>query len=94
MTYEIAVLPEAENDLDSLDEQQFDRLMNKLDEIVLNPLIPSKKLRKFTRCYKIRIGEIRAIYQVNIKTKEIILVAVGKREDSEAYKKAKKRVKD
>lgn len=92
MTCEIAVLPEAEDDLDSVSDQQFDRLMNKLDEVVENPIVQSRKLRGMPRCYKIRIGEIRAVYQVNKEKTEVLLVAVGKREDSEAYKKAKERI--
>lgn len=95
MTYKVKFRTDALkewNHLDQLIQQQFTR---KLKMCVENPHIPSAKLQKMPDCYniKLRASGFRLVYQVVNDELIIAVVAVGKREHSEVYNLASKRLR-
>jgi len=80
------------NSLDKAIQQQFARKLKKCAE---SPHIPSAKLRGMPDCYKIKLraAGFRLVYQVIDDELIIAVVAVGKREHSEVYKLASKRLR-
>ena len=66
----------------------------KLKEILQNPKIESNRLSGLPNCYKIKLRSAgyRLVYQVNDDQITILVLAVGKRERSVAYEKAKDRL--
>lgn len=66
----------------------------KLKERLTSPRIEADKLSGMTDCYKIKLRSAgyRLVYQVVDNKLVITVVAVGKRERSEAYTAAQKRV--
>lgn len=78
--------------LDNAVQQQFAKKLHKCRE---NPHIPSAKLRGLPDCYKIKLraSGFRLVYQVIDDALVIAVVAVGKRENSEAYMLASERLR-
>jgi mRNA interferase RelE/StbE len=78
--------------LDNAIQQQFARKLQKCRE---NPHIPSARLRCLPDCYKIKLraSGFRLVYQVIEDVLVIAVVAVGKRENSEAYMLASERLR-
>lgn len=94
MSYSLNILRTAQNDFNQLERKESDQLRKKLTKILENPHIKANKLRGMPNCYKIKLraAGMRGVYQVNDQTVTVLLVAVGKRKDSEAYDKAKQRI--
>lgn len=95
MTYRVKFRTDALKEWNALDkfiQQQFAR---KLKTCAENPHIPSAKLREMPGCYKIKLraSGFRLVYQVIDDELIIAVVAVGKREHSEVYNLASKRLR-
>lgn len=72
--------------------QQFKK---KLAEILANPRVEANRLRDLPDCYKIKLRSAgyRLIYQVIDQEVVVFVVAVDKRENEAAYRKAEDRLK-
>ena len=72
--------------------QQFKK---KLAEILDNPRIEANRLRELPDCYKVKLRSAgyRLIYQVIDQDIVVFVVAIDKRENEAAYRKASKRLK-
>ena len=72
--------------------QQFKK---KLAEVLSNPRVEANRLREFRDCYKIKLRSAgyRLIYQVIDQEIVVFVVAVDKRENEAAYRKAQERLK-
>ena len=72
--------------------QQFKK---KLAEILVNPRVEANRLRDLPDCYKIKLRSAgyRLIYQVIDQEVVVFVVAVDKRENEAAYRKAEDRLK-
>lgn len=72
--------------------QQFKK---KLTEVLANPRVEANRLRDLPDCYKIKLRSAgyRLIYQVIDQEVVVFVVAVDKRENEAAYRKAEDRLK-
>ncbi len=70
--------------------QQF---KNKLAERLESPRVLADKLSGYEHRYKIKLRSVgyRLIYEVNDSEVTVLVLAIGKRERSEAYRRADKR---
>jgi mRNA interferase RelE/StbE len=85
-SYEIRWKRSAERDLRNIDPQQVHQIIKAVESLVDNPFPPQhRKLRGSERDYRTRVGDYRVIYQVDIKTKIVIIYHVRHRK--EAYRK-------
>lgn len=95
--YKVFCVKEAHDEWNNLNEIIREQFKGKLKELVLNPDIPSKRLHSpLNGYYKIvlRRAGYRLVYEI-VRSRVILLVwTVGKREDSEVYSTAQKRLKD
>lgn len=84
----------ARKEWDKLDATIRLQFAKKLKERLTSPRIEADKLSGMTDCYKIKLRSAgyRLVYQVFDNKLVITVVAVGKRERSEAYAVAQKRV--
>lgn len=95
MIYKVKFRTDALKEWNSLDrsiQQQFARKLKKCAE---NPHIPAARLKGMQNCYKIKLRSsgFRLVYQSFKDELIIAVVAVGKREHSEVYKLASKRLR-
>lgn len=89
-TYRLVFEAGARKDWDSLDHSIRERLKKELRERLVNPKVPSARLRDLPNCYKIKLGSpgFRLIYQVRDDQLIVLVIAIGKREREKAYAKA------
>ena len=95
MTYRLAFKTSAQKEWQKLDRPVREQFKKKLVERLEQPRIESARLAGLPDCYKIKLraAGYRLVYQVEDATITVIVVAVGKREDSVAYLAAAKRIK-
>lgn len=93
MTYELEFRKSALKEWRKLGATVQSQFKNKLEEVLLNPRIPSAKLSGASDLYKIKLRQsgYRLAYEVNDKIVTVSVVAVGKREGGKIYKAAIKR---
>lgn len=94
MTYELEFDPRALKEWQKLDQTIREQFKKKLAEVIKNPEIPVNKLSGYPNCYKIKLRKAgyRLVYQVKKDIVLVFVLAVGKRERSEAYHTAKARL--
>ncbi len=95
MSYKVKIREDAQKEWNNLDKTIKQQFAKKLKKCCENPHIPSAKLRGMPNCYKIKLraSGFRLVYQVIDDQLVIIVVAVGKRERSEAYNLASERLR-
>ena len=93
-TYRLEFLPSALKEWRKLGATVRNQFAKKLDERLAAPRIPAARLSEFPDCYKIKLRKAgyRLIYRVDDDRIVVLVIAVGKRERSEAYKAAAKRI--
>lgn len=94
MTYELIFDDEALKEWKKLQPQIREQFKTKLGERLKNPRVPKDKLSGMKDVYKIKLRSAgyRLAYRVNDKKIEVVVIAVGKRENNLIYEKLDKRV--
>jgi len=84
-SYKILWKKSTERDIREIDPQQISRLIEAVESLAQNPYPPQcHKLRGAQKLCRIRIGNYRVIYQVNVEEKTIIIYYIRHRR--EAYR--------
>lgn len=93
MTYKLQFVAAALKEWKKLDSVLQKQFKNKLAERLENPLVQKDKLSGWNNIFKIKLRSAgyRLIYEVNKKEITVLVLAIGKRERREAYRKAFKR---
>ena len=93
-TYELKFLESALKEWKRLDATVREQMKKKLAERLERPHVASARLRDLPDCYKIKLVALgyRLVYRVIDNELVVIVVAVGKREASEVYRSAQKRI--
>ena len=94
MNYELAFDPRALKEWQKLGVTVREQFKKKLEDVLKRPRNPSAKLRYLPDCYKIKLRTLgyRLVYQVNDKELLVLVIAIGKRENSAVYEDATKRL--
>ena len=93
-TYNLDFFKDAKKEWDRLDESIRSQFRKKLAQRLTNPRVPSARLSGMPDCYKIKLRSVgyRLIYQVEDETVTVVVVAIGKREHDDAYRRAAQRL--
>ncbi|MBA3448284.1 MAG: type II toxin-antitoxin system RelE/ParE family toxin [Pseudaminobacter sp.] len=93
MKYEVEFLASALREWKKLDANTREQFRKKLKERCDTPRVPSAKLRNAKDRYKIKLraAAYRLVYEVIDGELVVLVVAVGRRDRSEAYQVATKR---
>ncbi|MDO8626419.1 MAG: type II toxin-antitoxin system RelE/ParE family toxin [Candidatus Magasanikbacteria bacterium] len=88
MLFTIEVSRSAENDLALLDQQMAQRIADKLHWFIsqANPLYFAVRLRGTTKLYRFRIGDYRAIFEINKEGIITILLILRIKHRREVYR--------
>lgn len=85
-SYEIEWKHSAEKELRSIDRQYIPRILETVESLADNPFpLQHRKLHGVESSYRIRVGDYRVIYQVNLEEKLVVIYHVRHRK--EAYRK-------
>lgn len=89
-TYELEFVPSALKEWKKLGSTLREQFKNKLVERLQNPRVSKDRLSGGTNLYKIKLRSpgYRLVYEVNDARITILVLSVGKRENSAVYKKA------
>lgn len=84
------ITKEAETDIDNLDKQIRDRVLEKLKWMADNfeNMIPLPLGGKWRGFFKLRVGDWRIIYEINLSEKTVIIHQVNHR--NKIYKRRRK----
>jgi mRNA interferase RelE/StbE len=90
MNYKLKFLPTALREWKKLDNSIQLQFKKKLNGRLESPHVPSSQLSGFENHYKIKLraSGYRLVYEVIDKEIYILVIAVGKREKNQVYKKA------
>lgn len=90
MSYKVEFLSQALKEWESLDKSIKNQFLKKLKDRIKNPHIDSARLSGKKNRYKIKLNSIgyRLVYEVIDKELVVIVIAIGKRENSKVYKSA------
>ena len=93
MTYELAFVDEALKEWRKLGATIREQFKAKLSERLQNPKIPAARLHGSKERYKIKLRNagFRLVYEVRDSELVVLVVAVGKRDRDEVYRKAASR---
>jgi mRNA interferase RelE/StbE len=78
VTYAILLHPKAAKALNKIEEKT--RITNKLKQLQTNPQKAGKRL-KHCEFYSLRIGDYRAIYEIDPNQKQVIVLYIGHRKN-------------
>jgi mRNA interferase RelE/StbE len=93
-TYELKFRKTALKEWHQLDSTVRKQFLKKLAERLVTPHVESARLSGMVDCYKIKLvaSGYRLVYQVMDGELIVLVIAVGKREAHEVYKKARTRL--
>jgi mRNA interferase RelE/StbE len=80
--FDITLDKQADKFLRKCEQNLFDRIVKKMEELRINP-VPhnSKRVQGYNEpTFRIRIGDYRTLYRVNHEEKRIVVVKINKRE--------------
>lgn len=80
MKYNVHLHPKAADSLKSLDKLIKNRVKKRLNLLKEKPEAFGKRL-KYSPFWSLRIGDYRAIYEINNKEKKIIILFIGHRKN-------------
>jgi mRNA interferase RelE/StbE len=83
--YELYLERAAERDLKKIPKDLFQKILSHLKDLAVNPRPPgSRKIKSSSNDWRIRIGDYRVIYEIDEKTKAVMILRVRYRK--EAYR--------
>jgi len=96
MTYKLKFLHSAQKEWNKLGHNIREQFSKKLKQRLSNPIVPNDQLRGLENHFKIKLRSsgYRLVYKVREEQITICIVAIGKRDKSLVYKKAKSRKAD
>ena len=80
MKYRVEFVPSAARALKKLEHRTRLRVIRKIDSLSDDPRPPGVKLLSVEeRIYRVRVGDLRILFQINDKVLVILVVAIGHR---------------
>ncbi|MEB3218161.1 MAG: type II toxin-antitoxin system RelE family toxin [Sphaerospermopsis kisseleviana] len=83
MSYSVSFESESITDLDNLDQVVRLRILNKIQWLSVNfeQITPLSLTGQWSGFYKLRVGDYRVIYELDIEEQLIIIIRVGHRRE-------------
>jgi mRNA interferase RelE/StbE len=78
VTFTVLLHPKAAKALKKVDEQTRSRITEKLRELENHPEKAGKRL-KYSDFWSLRVGDYRAIYEINRNKNQVIILFIGHR---------------
>ncbi len=85
MPYKILIEKKAEKDLEKIPKELQIKIISKILELKDSPKLNARKISGSNNYYRIRIGDYRAVYEINNKRREIVLFIIRHR--NKVYRK-------
>ena len=88
MSYKLYFIKKSKKEWDRLNSTVREQFKKKLKKRLEEPIVPSDKLSGYENIYKIKLRSsgFRLAYEVREDKVIVVVLAIGKRENSEVYK--------
>lgn len=81
--YEVQWKKSAEKDIRAIDARQIPHLVKAVESLSTNPIpTQSRKLRYAERIYRLRVGQYRIVYEVDIDNRTVMIYHVRHRKNA------------
>ena len=81
-SYRIEWKSSVEKELKAIDRQHIPRILEVVESLAINPFPPqSRKLRDVEKSYRIRVGDYRVVYQVDVEEGMVTIYYIRHRKD-------------
>jgi len=80
MGFRVFLHPKVKKFVDKLDEETKEKIKNKLKDLKEYPEKRGEHL-KYSEFWKLRIEDYRAIYEIKVKEKKVIILFIGHRKN-------------
>ena len=81
-SYRIEWKSSAEKELKAIDRQHIPRILEAVKSLTINPFpTQSRKLRDVEKSYRIRVGDYRIVYQVDVEEVMVTIYHIRHRKD-------------
>ena len=81
-SYRIEWKSSAEKELKAIDRQHIPRILEAVESLTINPFpTQSRKLRDVEKSYRIRVGDYRIVYQVDVEEVMVTIYHIRHRKD-------------
>lgn len=81
MTYAVSILRRAQRELEDLPREMFPRLADALRALADEPRPPGCRKLAGRNAWRIRVGRFRVLYEVDDRTRRVLVVHVDHRRD-------------
>jgi len=81
MTYQVIIKRSAEKELDALPANLHERIVKRLLALEENPRPSGIKKLQGQESYRLQVGDYRALYTIDDKTKKVVVLSVGHRRE-------------
>lgn len=81
----------AAKDIPKLDYKVKNIIKRKIEKLTSEPYLGIPLRERLAGCYKLKVSKYRIIYKIYNDRLIVLVIAIGKRDDLEAYKIAEKR---
>ena len=81
MSYRLTIKPSANRELERLEDQMLRRADEAIGKLAGNPRPPGAKKLSGMPLYRVRVGTLRIVYEVNDPQKLVTVVTIGHRRD-------------
>jgi mRNA interferase RelE/StbE len=82
-SYRIEWKSSAEKELKAIDRQHIPRILEAVESLTINPFpTQSRKLRDVEKSYRIRVGDYRVVYQVDVEEGMVTIYHIRHRKDT------------
>lgn len=75
----VLIEKKGQKDLKRLEKRYLVKVRGVFDQLQKNPLLGEKMSGNFKGCYRVKIPPLRIIYSLDIRRKEIRILAIGYR---------------
>ena len=79
-------------DLPKLDNKIKEIIKKKIEKLMIEPGLGLPLRGKLAKLYKLKVSKYRVLYQIDNYNLQILVIAIGKRDNSIIYKLAEKRI--
>jgi len=81
MPYEVVLTAGAERFLKKCDKPTRNRIMDKLEDLSLNPQLGKPLTANLASLWSLRVGDYRAIYQIKDNELIVVIIKIGHRKN-------------
>lgn len=81
MKYQVILPKTVQKEMNRLPDDVIDRILDRLEELKVNPRPSDSKKLKGRPAWRIRVGDYRVIYEVHDRELRVIIITIGHRRE-------------